>query len=193
MKNLIVFCGSGEAKQPIYREQAYLLGEMLAKRKIHTIYGGAKVGLMGALADGVLNKKGRITGIIPTFLKTVEIAHEGLTELIVVNSMHDRKLKMFEMCDGIVALPGGWGTMDELFEMLTWGQLGLHSKPIGILNINGFYNPLISLCSNMVEDGFLKEDNLRNLLVSDSLQGLLIHMENFVPNENVPLITKQTT
>ena len=126
MKSIVVFCGSGDGYNETYRETAYLLGKTLAAQDIRIIYGGAKVGLMGALADGALQHGGKITGVIPYFLKTKEVVHDGLTELITVDTMHERKLKMSELGDGIITMPGGWGTMEELFEMLTWGQLGLH-------------------------------------------------------------------
>ena len=144
MKSIVVFCGSSEGYNEAYREQAYELGSKLAQRGIRIIYGGAKVGLMGAVADGALLHGGEVVGVIPEFLKTTEVAHEGLTQLITVSTMHARKLKMHELSDGIIAMPGGWGTMEELFEMLTWGQLGLHSKPVVLLNVGGFWNPLLA-------------------------------------------------
>lgn len=136
---------------------------------------------MGAVADGVLNEGGKAIGVLPNFLRSKEIAHLGLTELIVVESMHERKTKMNDLCDGVIALPGGFGTLEELFEMLTWGQLGLHKKPIGILNINGFYDSLIELTKVMVEKGLLKPVNQEMLLVSDTIEDLLHQMRNYVP------------
>ena len=134
MKSVTVFCGSSMGTDPIYKSQAFLLGKTLAQQNIKLIYGGAKVGLMGAVADGALSENGKVIGVLPHFLGTKEIAHESLTELIRVESMHERKTKMSELSEGVIALPGGFGTLEELFEMLTWGQLGLHQKPIGILN-----------------------------------------------------------
>src|SRR5687768_1380717 len=137
MKSVAIFCGSSSGSDSIYYSQAAMLGKILAHRKIQIVYGGAKVGLMGAVADGALKEGGKVIGVLPNFLKSKEIAHTGLTDLILVESMHERKLKMHELSDGIIALPGGFGTLEELFEMLTWSQLGLHKKPIGLLNING--------------------------------------------------------
>ncbi|WP_428228531.1 TIGR00730 family Rossman fold protein [Flavobacterium sp.] len=180
MKRITVFCGSSFGTDEIYKEQATLLGQTLAKQNIELVYGGANVGLMGAVADGVLNEGGKAIGILPNFLRSKEIAHLGLTELILVESMHERKTKMNDLCDGVIALPGGFGTLEELFEMLTWAQLGLHKKPIAILNINGFYDSLIELTKVMVDKGLLKEANQQMLLVSDTIDDLLEQMKNYV-------------
>lgn len=186
LKNITVFCGSSSGKDPIFYEMAYKLGAELASKDIGLVYGGAKVGLMGAVANGVLEAGGKAIGVIPQFLKSVEIAHEQLTELIVVESMHQRKAKMDALSDGIIALPGGFGTLEELFEMLTWGQLGLHKKPVGILNIEGFYDSLMALTSQMVTAGFLKQQNQEMLLVDNSIPGLLDKMHAYEP----PLVGK---
>jgi uncharacterized protein (TIGR00730 family) len=180
MKRITVFCGSSFGTEEIYKEQATLLGQTMAKQNIELVYGGANVGLMGAVADGVLNAGGKAIGVLPNFLRSKEIAHLGLTELILVESMHERKTKMNDLCDGVIALPGGFGTLEELFEMLTWAQLGLHKKPIAILNIDGFYDSLIELTKVMVEKGLLKEANQQMLLVSDSIDDLLEQMKNYV-------------
>jgi uncharacterized protein (TIGR00730 family) len=180
MKRMTVFCGSSIGTQDIYKYQATLLGQTLAKRNIELVYGGANVGLMGAVADGVLNQGGRVTGVLPRFLRSKEIAHHGLTELILVDSMHERKTKMNELCDGVIALPGGFGTLEELFEMLTWAQLGLHQKPIAILNSEGFYDSLLALLETMVENGFLKKENHQMLLVSSNIDDLLNKMDTYV-------------
>jgi uncharacterized protein (TIGR00730 family) len=180
MKRVTVFCGSSFGTEDIYTIQATLLGQTLAKRNIELVYGGANVGLMGAVADGVLNEGGKAIGVLPNFLKSKEIAHQHLTELILVDSMHERKTKMNELCDGVIALPGGFGTLEEFFEMLTWAQLGLHKKPIAILNIGGFYDSLSNLVQTMVDKGFLKEVNQQMLLVSDNIEELLEKMENYV-------------
>jgi uncharacterized protein (TIGR00730 family) len=193
MKNIAVFCGSKDGYNEVYREAAYELGATLAARGIKIIYGGAKVGLMGALADGVLQNGGKITGVIPAFLKTKEVVHDGLTELITVSTMHERKLKMQELCDGVITIPGAWGTMDELFEMLTWGQLGLHTKPLGLLNVNGYYDALKAMCDSMVVEGFLNEYINNTLLISASISDLLEQMTNYVAPEAPKWITKQTT
>jgi uncharacterized protein (TIGR00730 family) len=181
MKRITVFCGSSFGSDKIYSEQATLLGETLAKQNIELVYGGANVGLMGAVADGALNEGGKVIGVLPNFLRSKEIAHQGLTELILVESMHERKTKMNDLCDGVIALPGGFGTLEELFEMLTWAQLGLHKKPIALLNINGFYDSLIELTKNMVEKDLLKNANQEMLLVSDNIDDLLYKMENYTP------------
>jgi len=181
MKNITVFCGSSFGTDEIFREQAELLGKTLGKQNIGLVYGGANVGLMGAVADGALSENGTVIGVLPNFLRSKEIAHLGLTELIVVESMHERKTKMNDLCDGVIALPGGFGTLEELFEMLTWSQLGLHKKPIAILNVNGFYDSLIQLTETMVEKGLLKDANQKMLLVSDNIDDLLEKMKNYMP------------
>ncbi len=180
MKRITVFCGSSSGSDDKYINQAFMLGQTLAKHNIELVYGGAKVGLMGAVADGILNGGGRVIGVMPDFLKSVEIAHEGLSELIWVESMHQRKTRMNELCDGVIALPGGFGTLEEFFEMLTWAQLGLHKKPIAILNIDGFYDPLMELIGTMVEKGFLKEANSKMILISDNIEELLDQMRDYV-------------
>lgn len=186
MKRVTVFCGSSFGTDDIFALQATLLGQTLAKNNIELVYGGANVGLMGAVADGVLNNNGTVIGVLPYFLKSKEIAHENLTELILVDTMHERKIKMNELCDGVIALPGGFGTLEEFFEMLTWGQLDLHKKPIAILNINGFYDTLISLVQTMVNRGFLKEANQQMLLVTNNIDELLNKMKNY----NAPSVGK---
>lgn len=186
MKSITVFCGSSQGFDPKYMHLAFNLGAYLAESQIGLVYGGAKIGLMGAVADGALSKKGSVIGVIPDFLKTKEVAHEGLTELIVVESMHVRKLKMAELCDGVIALPGGFGTMEEYFEMLTWGQLGLHEKPIALLNTHSFYDPLIKLADAMVSSGFLKQANRDLMLSANEIPALLKLMQSYNP----PSITK---
>lgn len=193
MKSIAVYCGSGDGYNESYREQAYETGRMLAEKGLSVIYGGARIGLMGAVADGVLNNNGSITGVIPDFLRNKEIVHEGLTDLVVVSTMHQRKLVMYEQCDAILVLPGGWGTMDEMFEMLTWGQLGMHTKPIGLLNINGYYDALKALNTTMVQEGFLGECARSILLFSDSLPELLEKMESYEAPDIPQIINKQTT
>jgi len=191
MKRITVFCGSSFGTEDIFREQAYLLGKTLAKKKIGLVYGGARVGLMGALADGAMQNQGEVIGVLPNFLKGKEIAHEHLTELILVETMHERKTKMNDLSDGVIALPGGFGTLEELFEMLTWAQLGLHKKPIAILNINGFYDELFKLTQTMVEKGLLKDINQQMLLVSDDIFDLLDKMYNYQPPTVGKWITKE--
>lgn len=192
MKRITVFCGSSQGSEGNFNLQATLLGQALAKQNIELVYGGAKVGLMGAVADGALSEGGNVIGVLPNFLRSKEIAHEGLTELILVESMHERKTKMNDLCDGVIALPGGFGTLEELFEMLTWAQLGLHKKPIAILNIDGFYDPLTDLIQTMVNKGFLKEINQQMLLVSDNIDDLLNKMRNYVAPAVGKWIDKET-
>ena len=189
MKRITVFCGSSFGTDEIYRSQAFLLGKTLASQDIEIVYGGANVGLMGAVADGALSAGGKVIGVLPKFLKSKEIAHLQLTELILVDSMHERKTKMNALCDGVIALAGGFGTLEELFEMLTWAQLGLHTKPIAILNVNGFYDSLLNVVQTMVEKGFLKQTNLEMLLVSDTIDDLIFQMNNYT----APIVTKWIT
>ncbi len=179
MKRISVFCGSSSGKDTTYETIARELGRQLAIESIDLVYGGAKVGLMGAVADGVLAETGKVIGVLPVFLMKKEIAHDGLTELILVDTLHERKTKMNDLSDGVIALPGGFGTLEEYFEMLTWGQLGLHQKPMGILNIKGYYDELISFLDSMVEKGFLKEVNRKMVLVSDNIEELLDKMKNY--------------
>jgi uncharacterized protein (TIGR00730 family) len=186
MNCIAVFCGSSSGSHTIYREQAAKLGQILAERRIDLIYGGGRVGLMGFLADAVLKAGGQVTGVIPGFLQTREVAHQGLTEMIRVETMHERKALIDQRSDGAIALPGGFGTLDELFEMLTWGQLGLHRKPVGLLNINGYFEPLLLTVEKMVSEGFLKLENKDQLLVSDNIETLLTAMETY----RVPRVVK---
>lgn len=179
MKSITVFCGSSFGSEEIYKEQAYLVGKTLAEENIRLIYGGANVGLMGAVADGTIQNGGKAIGVLPHFLQSKEIAHQNLTELILVETMHERKTKMNELSDGVIVLPGGYGTLEEFFEMITWAQLGLHKKPIAILNIDGFYDDLIKLVQTMVDKGFLKQINQEMLLVSDTIEELLEKMRNY--------------
>jgi len=179
MKSITVFCGSSFGSDEKFKDQATLLGQTLAKQNIQLIYGGANVGLMGAVADGVLSESGKAVGVLPHFLQSKEIAHTQLTELILVESMHERKTKMNDLCDGVIVLPGGYGTLEEFFEMITWAQLGLHKKPIAILNIDGFYDDLIRFVQTMVDKGFLKQINQEMLLVSDDIDELLGKMRNY--------------
>jgi uncharacterized protein (TIGR00730 family) len=179
MKRITVFCGSSFGTNDVFREQAYLLGKALAEQNIGLVYGGAKVGLMGAVADGALSVKGEVIGVLPHFLRRKELQHEGLTELILVDSMHERKVKMNDLCDGVIALPGGYGTLEEFFEMLTWAQLGLHKKPMALLNTEGFYDSLNEHVNTMVAKGFLKEANQKSLLIADTIEDVLQQMKHY--------------
>lgn len=173
MKSIAIFCGSSDGALPSYREHAIALGHELAKRKITLIYGGATVGLMGAVADAVLEKGGTVIGILPHFLQNREIAHNHLTELIIVDSMHERKAKMAEMSDGFIVLPGGAGTMEEYFEIFTWAQLGLHKKPCGLMNIEHYYDPLITLFDQMTSQQFMQQKYREMVIVDTTPEGIL--------------------
>ncbi len=179
MNNITVFCGSSSGTDPIYESSAFALGKQLAAEKITVIYGGAQIGLMGQVAEGALQNNGSVIGVIPHFLSGKEILHEGLTELIQVDTMHERKTIMSEKSDGFIALPGGFGTFEELFEILTWAQLGLHQKPIGVLNIDGFYDDLHEMIQKMVDKGFLKSINQDMVIKSASIEDLLTQMRNY--------------
>ena len=182
MQSIVVYCGSNFGTNPVYAEAAYSLGNELANRKINVIYGGGNMGLMGRVADGSLENSGTVTGIIPNFLAKLEVAQKTLTELHFVDTMHERKAKMVSLSDGVIALPGGYGTFDELFEILTWAQLKIFEGPVGVLNINGYYDLLILQLDKMVEEGFLHIDNRNLLLVSDNPVDLLEQMQEFVVN-----------
>ncbi|MFH6604209.1 TIGR00730 family Rossman fold protein [Maribacter algicola] len=181
LANIVVFCGSSEGNDPAILRGASELGKVLAERKIVLVYGAAKIGVMGKVAQSVLDADGKVIGVIPDFLMLREVYHDGLTELIITKNMHERKLKMHELSDGIITLPGGYGTLEEFFEMITWAQLGLHQKPIGILNTNGFYDDLLKMLQKMVAQGFLKKENYKMILVDDEVEGLLQKMEDYKP------------
>jgi len=186
MHSITVFCGSSAGSEPIFVEKAFALGQKMARENITLIYGGAKVGLMGAVADGCLQCGGKAIGVLPHFLSSKEIAHSNLTELILVNTMHERKTKMHELSDGFIALPGGFGTFEELFEILTWAQLGLHKKPIGLLNINEFYSPLLDMIDNMVAKELLKPINRDMLIIENEMDALFQKMRTY----EAPLVPK---
>ncbi len=179
LDSICVFCGSSEGNDTAIIEAASVLGKIFAERDITLVYGAAKIGIMGLVAKAVLENKGKVIGVIPEFLKLKEVVHLGLTEIITTQNMHERKMILQEKSDGFIALPGGMGTFEELFEILTWLQLGLHSKPIGLLNVNHFYDDLIAMLEKMVKKGFLKIDNLELLLVDDDIDSLLQKMKNF--------------
>ena len=193
MKRIVVFCGSSSGTDPVYEAKAYETGVLLARLGIGLVYGGAKVGLMGAVADGALANGGEVIGVLPRFLSGKELGHKGLTDLVIVDTMHERKTKMNELSDGVIGLPGGFGTMEELFEMLTWGQLGLHKKPVGILNVAGFYDELINFTQTMVDKGFLKVENRDMLLFADTIEELLTKMSEYRAPATPKWITKETT
>lgn len=191
MKSIVVFCGSSEGVNQEYATKGYEVGVTFSKQDIQLVYGGAKIGVMGKVAQGVLDYEGKVIGVIPIFLKKKEVVHEGLTELIVTQNMHERKLKMHDLSDGILMLPGGFGTLEEFFEMLTWSQLGLHQYPIGILNTNGFYDSLLKMMHDMVNEGFVKQEHINTILVDDDIDSLLKKMENYTPLPTPKWINKE--
>lgn len=178
-QSIVVYCGSSPGTNPIYKEVAVELGEKMAARNIRLIYGGGGYGLMGHVADAVLQHGGEVTGVIPNFLADLEVAHKTLTELHYVGTMHERKFKMVQLAKGVIALPGGYGTFDELFEILTWRQLKLYDGPIAIININGYYDSMLQQLNRMVTDGFLKPENRALLAVANSVDEALSTIENF--------------
>jgi uncharacterized protein (TIGR00730 family) len=173
MKSLCVFCGSSPGKRPAHAELAVRTGELIARSGLTLVYGGGRVGLMGALADAALAAGGRVVGVIPQMLIDREVGHAGLSQLHVVRTMSERKLLMGDLADAFLALPGGIGTMDELFEAWTWTQLGLHRKPCGLLNFDGYYDPLIAFLDHAVDEGFLEPRYRAALLVASDLENAL--------------------
>ena len=167
VNRICVFCGASPGSRPEYQAAADRMGAVLADAGIGLVYGGGKVGLMGAIADAVLSRRGYVIGVIPRALVEKEIAHAGLTDLRIVNSMHERKAMMAELSDAFVALPGGFGTIEEIVEVLTWSQLGLHAKPCGLLNVRGYFDPLLKFFDHAVKEGFVKEEHAR-LVLADS-------------------------
>jgi uncharacterized protein (TIGR00730 family) len=166
--NICVFCGSSSGNNPVYANAAKELGYLIAKGNHTLIYGGGNVGLMGIVADAVLEANGKVIGVIPKFLMDREVGHTGLTALEIVTSMHERKKRMADLSDAFVAIPGGWGTLEEIAEILTWKQLGLVMQPVAVLNINRFFDPLLAQMRSMVDEGFLREENLSSIKNSDS-------------------------
>lgn len=169
--NIAVFCGANTGTDPAILQAARTMGRTIAERGMGVVYGGGHVGLMGAVADAALEAGGKVIGVIPGFMVEKELAHQALTELIIVRDMHERKMRMHELSQAVVALPGGFGTMDEVFELLTWRQLGLHAKPIGVLNVNDFYTPLLEQVARMERDGFLHGPT--RILAARDVEGLL--------------------
>ena len=186
MKRICVFCGSNAGHNPIYRVEAEKVGRLLAARGTELVYGAGNIGLMGAVADACLEAGGTVIGVIPEALVGKEVAgrvvdHRALTRLEVVDSMHTRKARMAELSDGFIALPGGFGTFEEFCEILTWGQLGFHVKPMGLLNINGFYDPLLAMFDRAVSDGFLRQQNRAMALADTEIETLLAQMDGYRP------------
>ena len=191
MQYITVFCGSSKGSDPIYAETAELLGKTLAEAGYGLVYGGGRVGLMGIVANAVMQHGGKVIGIIPHFLNASEgIAYDDITEVRVVNTMHERKLLMHQLSSGVIALPGGYGTMDELFEILCWAQLGLHTQPVGLLNVADYYTPLLTMVETMNRTNFLSDHN-KSLLLSDTEPAALLKkMQDFKPSDATKWLDK---
>jgi uncharacterized protein (TIGR00730 family) len=183
VRRVCVFCGASSGRDPAYAAAARALGAAVAGRGVGLVYGGGRVGLMGALADAVLAAGGQVTGVIPTALVERELAHGGLDDLRVVGSLHERKALMSELADAFIALPGGFGTLDELMEQLTWSQLGLHEKPIGLLDVAGYWGTLIAFARHATDAGFVREADLRSIAVADDAEALLVRLEGMTREE----------
>jgi len=181
MKNITVFCGSNSGFRTDYAEAARALAQIFVRQNIRLVYGGGNVGLMGIIADEVMRRGGEVVGIIPDSLDQKEVGHRGITELRVVSSMHERKALMAELADGFIAMPGGIGTFEEFFEILTWAQLGFHEKPCAVLNIAGYYDGLLALCDNAVTEGFLRPAHRQLILEDSNPEFLLEKMANLKP------------
>lgn len=191
MKKISVFCGSSAGNDVVYENAAKAVGVYFAQNNIELVFGGGKVGIMGIIADSILANGGKVTGVIPVFLEVKEIMHPNVTKMFVTDTMHERKQIMYDMSDGIIALPGGFGTLDELFESLTWSQLMLHTKPVGLLNVAGFYDPLLAMIQTMADKGFLKKVNQDLLIVDTDIAALIQKMRAFKPTTEGKHIFKQ--
>ena len=192
MKRICVFCGSSPGSRPEYRAATEELGTELARRNIGLVYGGGNIGLMGVIADAVLKAGGEVMGVIPENLMAREVGHNGLTKLHVVPSMHERKALMADLSDAFVALPGGFGTLEEFCEVVTWTQLGLHAKPCGILNVRGYYSPLLAMFDHAVEERFLKPENRALVLARESPADLLQALEEWRPARVEKWLSRET-
>ena len=190
MKKIVVFCGSSLGFNPVYKEAAIELGNYFAKNKIGLVYGGGKIGMMGVLADTILGHKGDVIGVIPKLLEKEEVVHAGVEEMIVCKKMSDRKVIMSKLIDGYITLPGGFGTLDELFEALTLNQLHIEQKPVGLLNTNGFFDAVLLQIDRMVEEGYLKQENRKMLLVGTSVNELMQKMNTYKTPEITNVINK---
>ena len=191
MKRIAVYCGSASPADPVYIEAARSVGRGLAERGIGVVYGGGRLGLMGAVADAALEAGGEVIGVIPQALVDAEVAHRGCTELHVVNTMHQRKQAFTDLSDGCITLPGGTGTMDELWEAMSWAQIGYHAKPVGLLNVAGYYDGLIEFVTKMGDVGFMRPQHRNLLIVDHSLEGLLQQMTDHVPSIPIGQIDKK--
>jgi uncharacterized protein (TIGR00730 family) len=191
MKRIAVYCGSATPADPVYIETARLVGRTLAEKGIGVVYGGGRLGLMGALADSALAAGGEVIGVIPEALVGSEVAHKGCTELHVVPGMHERKRMFTDLSDGFLTLPGGVGTMDELWEAISWAQLGYHSKPVGLLNAAGFYDQLIAFNAHMISVGFIRDQHKGILIADDQLERLLTRMAMYEPHQPIFAMTSE--
>jgi uncharacterized protein (TIGR00730 family) len=185
VKRIAVYCGSATPTDPIYIEAAHMVGRSLAQRGIGVVYGGGRLGLMGAIADGALAAGGEVIGIIPEALVRAEVAHTGCTELHTVSGMHERKQRFTDLSDGFITIPGGVGTMDELWEAISWAQLGYHQKPVGLLNIAGYFDHLIAFNAHMGEVGFVRAQHQNILIVDNALPALLDKMVAYTPHQTI--------
>ena len=190
LKKIVVFCGSSLGFSPIYKEAAVTLGNYFVENKISLVYGGGKIGMMGMLADTILAQNGEVIGVIPKLLEKEEVVHAGVEEMIVCKKMSERKVIMSKLVDGYITLPGGFGTLDELFEALTLGQLQIEQKPIGLLNVNGFFDAVLLQLDKMVEEGYLKTAGRNLLLVATSVKELMQKMDAYKAPKIVPIINK---
>lgn len=190
MENILVFCGSSLGFNPVYRESAIELGNYFAKNNIGLVYGGGKIGMMGILADTILAKNGEVIGVIPDLLHKEEVLHAGVEEMIVCKKMSERKVIMSKLADAYITLPGGFGTLDELFEALTLNQLHIEQKPVGLLNINGFFDAILLQIDKMVSEGYVKPENKKLLIVANSVQELMQKMHNYKAPEISHVIHK---
>jgi uncharacterized protein (TIGR00730 family) len=193
VQSLCVFCGSRQGLDPAYTKAARSLGTMLAEANIRLVFGGGHVGLMGVISNAALEAGGDVIGVIPRSLVERELAHAGLTDLRIVGSMHERKALMSDLSEGFITLPGGTGTLEEFFEVLTWAQLGEHEKPCGLLNVAGYYDPLLSVFDHMVHKGFLSESNRALVLVESEPERLLKRIESYQPPKTAKWIDQSET
>ena len=190
MKKIVVFCGSSLGFNPIYKQAAIELGDYFVNNDITLVYGGGKIGMMGVLSESILKKGGNVIGVIPNLLKKEEVVNENVTELIITKTMSERKVMMSKLTDGYISLPGGFGTLDELFEGLTLGQLHIEKKPNGILNINGFFNHTLKQLDHMVSEGYLKKENKEMLLVGNNVSELMLKMDTYIAPKKSAVINK---
>jgi len=190
MKKIVVFCGSSLGFNPIYKHAAIELGDYFVNNDITLVYGGGKIGMMGVLSESILKKGGNVIGVIPNLLKKEEVVNENVTELIITKTMSERKVMMSKLTDGYISLPGGFGTLDELFEGLTLGQLHIEKKPNGILNINGFFNHTLKQLDHMVSEGYLKKENKEMLLVGNNVSELMLKMDAYIAPKKSAVINK---